>query len=450
MKKITLVGAGSSQFGCGTIGDLLCFDSLRNSEICLLDVNPETLKSVEKAATRFVEEHGLPFKITATTEREKALAGADFVIISIETGNRFELWDMDWQIPQQYGVKQVYGENGGPGGLFHSLRVIPPILAICEDVMRHCPEAYVFNYSNPMSRICTTVHRKLPELKLVGLCHEIASLERHLPRILDLPYEEIEFTAGGLNHFSVLLKASRRKTGEDLYPRILAKADEYFRDFPCFTDYLRESLKSGTIVNLEGSREALKVEASRRWGERGVFMEIVRKFGLLPITTDSHFGEYLGWAHDVSDHKAILDFYAYYRMAMGAAEAEIELKVKERVAPIIHALVTGESYVEDAVNIPNRGYVTELPEFIAVEVPATITQGKVEGVPLGILPKAFAGLLTNQIAVHDLTAEAVLLQSKEAVVQALLVDPVVNVCRNLGDMVEAMITKQRPYLDYLH
>ena len=88
-------------------------------------------------------------------------------MISIEVGDRFELWEQDRSVPQQFGFRQVFGENGGPGGLFHSLRVIPPILEICEDISRICPDAWVFNYSNPMSRICTTVHRKFPNLKFV-------------------------------------------------------------------------------------------------------------------------------------------------------------------------------------------------------------------------------------------------------------------------------------------
>ncbi len=129
-------------------------------------------------------------------------------ISSIEVGDRFALWDMDWRILQQYGIRQVYGENGRPGGLFHSLRIIPPILAICDDIMEICPDAWVFNFSNPMSRICTTVHRKHPSLKFVGLCHEIAWLKCHLPHILDMPYEEMELRAGGLNHFSVLAESS--------------------------------------------------------------------------------------------------------------------------------------------------------------------------------------------------------------------------------------------------
>ena len=223
-KKIVLIGAGSAQFGFGTMGDIFQSDVLRDSEIVLLDINQEALTSVKETGARFIEDNELPFTLTATTSRADALAGADFCIVSIEVGNRFELWEQDWRIPQQYGVRQVYGENGGPGGLFHALRIVPPILEICADIEKVCPDAWIFNYSNPMSRICTTVNRKFPDLNFIGLCHEIASLKRHLPKILDIPWESMSVQAAGLNHFSVLTSARHAETGEDLYPAIMSQA----------------------------------------------------------------------------------------------------------------------------------------------------------------------------------------------------------------------------------
>src|SRR5512141_382086 len=171
-KRIVLIGAGSAQFGYGTIGDILQSKVLEESHIVLHDINPTALATVEQNGRKFIEAHNLPFKISATTERAEALQGADFLINSIEVGNRFELWEQDWRIPQQYGIRQVYGENGGPGGLFHALRIIPPILEICADAMRICPQATVFKFSNAMSRICTTVRRAFPDLQFIGFCHE--------------------------------------------------------------------------------------------------------------------------------------------------------------------------------------------------------------------------------------------------------------------------------------
>ncbi|NLX35977.1 MAG: alpha-glucosidase, partial [Chloroflexi bacterium] len=213
-ERIVLIGAGSAQFGLGTLTDLFQSEPLRGSTIVLLDINPTALERVRQLAQQYLDQHKLPYTLLATTSRDEALPGATFCVSSIEVGSRFELWEQDWNIPLQYGIRQVYGENGGPGGLFHSLRIIPPILAICGDVLRHCPEAYVFNFSNPMSRICTTVGRKYPDLRLIGLCHEVASLERHLPAMLGVPFEELELDPAGLNHFTFLLAARYRSTGK--------------------------------------------------------------------------------------------------------------------------------------------------------------------------------------------------------------------------------------------
>ncbi len=445
--RIVLIGAGSAQFGLGTVGDIFKCRTLKGSTIVLHDINPTSLAGVERTARDYMEEKKLDYELVATTSRKDALHGADYCIISIEVGDRFALWEQDWRIAQQYGIRQVYGENGGPGGLFHSLRIIPPILEICDDVMKICPDAIVFNFSNPMSRICTTIKRKYPDLSFVGLCHEVASLPRHLPEMLDTPFANLDLEAGGLNHFSVLLKARYRDTGEDAYPDIREKAPKYFAGMP----------------------------------ERGLFRIILERFGYLPITTDSHFGEYIQWAHDVVDHQGILDFYENYkRFCLGrVAQAQMEVETKseegwgdlstseeeisggemgpstpikgthERVIPIIEGILTNSGHKELAVNVLNNGYIDNLPEEIVVEVPAIIDAAGVHGVSLGALPRGFAGLLRNQVAVHDLTAEAVLTSSRELVLQALLVDPVVHSFRAAEQTLDTMLTLQPQYLGYI-
>ena len=171
MKKIVLIGAGSSNFGLGTISDIFKSKVLEGAIITLHDINEKSLNNTKEIANKFKQKLGVNFKIEATTNRKEALKNADCCIISIEVGNRFELWDQDWKIPLQYGFKQIYGENGGPGGLFHSLRIIPVIIDICDDIVKICPDAFIFNYSNPMQRVCHSVTTKYPDLKFTGLCH---------------------------------------------------------------------------------------------------------------------------------------------------------------------------------------------------------------------------------------------------------------------------------------
>lgn len=450
MTKIVLVGAGSLQFGTGMLGDIFQSAHLSGAEIVLHDINEAAANRTLGVAQTYIAANNLSHKISATTDLKSALKGARFVVISIEVGDRFALWDLDWKVPQQYGIPQVYGENGGPGGLFHSLRIIPPILDICQNVMDICPDATVFNYSNPMSRICTTVHRKFPDLQFVGMCHEIVSLERHLAPLLGVERSDITYRAGGLNHFSVMTEVSYTKDGRDAYADVRQKAEAYFGVKPGYSEILQASRKTGTSIETEGWMDVdlSQIETVRPWSDRWLFAEVLDKFGALPITYDSHFGEYIQWAHDCADHQGILDFYTYYRNFLGKVDPVIENTLKERVVPIMEALTGAPSYEEAAVNIPNNGFIANLPDWICVEVPAVIDENGIHGIAVEI-PAGIRGLLSNQIGVHDMTTEAILQGSRDLVVQALLVDPVVTKSQGIGAMVDHMIAEQSPWLDYI-
>nr|HPG86440.1 alpha-glucosidase [Spirochaetales bacterium] len=96
--KIVLVGAGSAQFGCGTLGDIFTSKRLTGSEITLHDINAEALAATLESAEATVKAHALKYTVNATTDRRAAFKGADFIISSIEVGNRFTLWEEDWKV----------------------------------------------------------------------------------------------------------------------------------------------------------------------------------------------------------------------------------------------------------------------------------------------------------------------------------------------------------------
>ena len=435
MGKIVLIGAGSTNFGLGTIGDIFKSNILAGSTIVLHDINADALKNSETIAKNYNDQLNLNFSIHATISRKEALKNADFCIISIEVAPRFDLWDQDWKVPLQYGFKQVFGENGGPGGLFHSLRVTPPIVEICDDINAICPDAFVFNYTNPMQRVCQTVTTKYPEMKFIGLCHEISSMERQLPDILKTPFENIQYKAGGLNHFSILVEARYKDSGKDAYPLIREKASNYFKNY--INDHEVQSQKPG--------------------GERGVFFELFNKYNYLPITTDSHLGEYIQWAYSVADHEAILDFYTKYRRyCLTFYESEeyrdyfdLSKKPKERIVAIIEGIVNDLNYEEAAVNLPNKGYIEHLPDDIIVEVPGIVNKEGVCGLKLENYPSDFASLLMNQTSVIRLTAEAILEKSKAKALKALLADPVVDNVVKAEKLLDKMIEIQKQHLRYL-
>jgi alpha-galactosidase len=456
--KIVLIGAGSAMFGLGSVGNIFKSKVLQGSTIVLHDINSTALQSVENVARRYMNEKSLNYELIATTSREDALRGADFCILAIEVGNRYELWEQDWHIPQQNGIRQVYGENGGAGGLFHSLRIIPPILDICEDIARICPDAWIFNLSNPMTRITRAINRKYPALKAVGLCHEVVSLMEHLPRILETSWDNLSVRAGGLNHFSVLLEAYYKDTGKNAYPDILEKASAYF-----------ESLPEGSYENLGATKELLNKNRSegglahseqRRadrigiWPERELFRVFLEKYGLFPITTDSHLGEYVGWAHSAVDHEGILDFYNFYRKWCLEQVPESRIKGTREIEywrdiPIIEGIVTDSGHSEMAVNMLNNGFIANLPSNAVVEVPATVDAQGIHGINPGVIPTGFAGLLSNQVFVTELTVEAILNKSRDLALQTLLLDPVIDNVSAAEKTLDTIISLQSDYLGYL-
>ncbi len=422
--KIVLIGAGSAMFGLGALGDIFKSKVLEGCEVALVDINPESLGKVEETARRFIAEKGLNYKVTATTDRREALPGADFVIISIEIGDRYKLWELDWYTPLQFGIYQAYGENGGPGGIFHSLRIIPPILDICDDVADLCPDAFVLNLSNPMTNILTAISRKHPELKVFGLCHEVSSLVIHLPKMLGIPFEDLHIRAGGFNHFSCLLDAEYRQTGENAMADIMEKVPGYF---------------GGTL-------------------ERGLFMDIVKYFGKLPITTDSHFSEYIQWAKGEADHAGIIDFYTNYKKECLGYTVDMMARITSgtapeeywRAVPIMEGIITDDHHEELAVNLPNNGCIGLLPDSAIVEVPGIVTKDGVKGVDLNdVMPIGFASLLSNRVGVVSICAEAAIHKSRELALQALLVDPCNTNLAATEKLFDTMLDLQSDYLGYL-
>tara|TARA_B100000029_G_C17566442_1_gene955209 strand:+ start:634 stop:1962 length:1329 start_codon:yes stop_codon:yes gene_type:complete len=435
MKKIVLIGAGSANFGLGTIGDLFKSEILHGSTISLHDINPKTLENTKNIALKYKEKLDLNFNIEATTDRKEALKDADYCIISIEIGSRFDLWDQDWKIPLQYGFKQIYGENGGPGGLFHSLRIAPVILDICSDIEKICPDAFVFNYSNPMQRICHAVTTKYPNLKFTGLCHEIASMERQLPTLMETDYSNIEIKAGGLNHLSILLEAKYKDSQKSGYPKIREKFNSYY------------------------SKLTSEYYPSKPGGERGVFFELYKLYGYLPITTDSHLGEYIQWAYSVADHEAIIEFYDNYKKrcltfydneSHYAEYFKIDNKPNERIVPIIEAIIEDSNMEESAVNIPNNNFIECLPNHIVVEVPGILNKSGIKGIKLENYPSSFGSLLNNQVSTIQLTTDAVLNKSKHSAYLALLADPIVDDAKSAEKLLENMLLFQKEYLEYLN
>lgn len=289
-----------------------------------------------------------------------------------------------------------------------------------------------------MQRICHAVTTRFPDLKFIGLCHEIESMRRQLPTLMETELSNIEFRAGGLNHFSILLDAKYKNSGDDGYPSIRKNFWDYFKD----------------LVN---DHEGFKSDPG---AERGVFFKLYEDFNYLPITTDSHLGEYVQWAYSVADHEGILHFYDSYKEKCLSFFENDKIyssffdinnnHFHERFVPIAEAIIEDRGIEEASVNIPNNGFIDCLPKDIVVEVPAIVNKEGIKGITLKDYPKTFGTLLNLQSGVIQLTTQAVLEKSKHKAYLALLADPVVTSVKDAEKLLNNMITVQNKYLSYLN
>jgi alpha-galactosidase len=429
--KIVLIGAGSASFGAGTLCDLYAArDHLWGSTLALVDIDAEALATMAAVARRLNAATGEPFTIEASTERREVLPGATFVILSVAV-RRNERWRLDFEIPLRHGVKQVLGENGGPGGLFHCMRNIPIILDICRDVEALCPEALVLNYTNPEGRICLAATR-YTNLQFVGLCHGIGMAQTAWSRVLGLPAGEIDLKAAGLNHFTWVLDARHRDTGEDLYPAFRTKLAQ----------------ENTGEVQL-GPRYSFGIRLSRY---------LTKTFSLWPSCSDDHVGEYLSYAWEycglhgydfaAADAGADAQWARLRRQAAGTEPVDdlLERRSGERAAPIIVGVLENTHQYELAVNVPNRGLIPNLPAWAVVEVPASVDASGVHGVHVGPLSEPIAAMCRTQIAVQDRAIEAAVHGDRSAALQALLLDPVISSISQAEAILEEMLEVHRTFL----
>jgi len=426
-KKIVFIGGGSTQFTPALMVDFIHAKRLYGSTIVLVDLDEKKLGITTALGNRLMDVGKADYTIESTTDRKSALADADFVIISVEI-NRFPLWAIDQSIPKEFGIEQAMGENGGPGGLMHAMRQIPPIVEICQDVEKLCPNALVLNLANPMSRISQAVH-EYTGVKYIGLCHEVADGNNYVSEMLNLPKENLHVVAAGLNHFTWYLKIQNKETGEDLYPMV---------------------------------REMAPTKVHR---DRLLVADLLRLTDTLCVTSDSHVGEYLPgghiWRTDWNSEVEPFDFFQYYKeiyipgieqqiadLIAGEYPAEDFIKTPsgEIVADMLETIIEGGEKRYEAFNLPNDGYITNLPDDHVVEVPGMLKGDDFGGEIVGPLPGIIAEWCRQQAAIQKLNVKAAMEGDRKAALEAMLLDPVVPDRFVAEKCLDAMLEANRDYL----
>ena len=173
MPKIAFVGAGSTVFTRNLVGDVLSLPELRDdTTFALMDIDAERLRTAEIVTSRLIDAHGSRARVEATTDRRRALDGADYVVTSFQVGGYKPSTVIDFEVPKRYGLRQTIADTLGIGGIMRGLRTIPVLLDVCRDLEELSPDALLLNYVNPMAMLCWAV-AEASSIRTVGLCHSV-------------------------------------------------------------------------------------------------------------------------------------------------------------------------------------------------------------------------------------------------------------------------------------
>ena len=302
------------------------------------------------------------------------LPGSDYVINTIEVAGR-ENVRHDYDIPLKYGVDQCIGDTIGPGGLFKSLRTLPAWIDILADVERLAPNALVLNYTNPMSLTVLTGVRA-SKLPIVGLCHSIQNTSFQLAEYLDVPWDEIDWRAAGINHLAWFTKLERN--GENLYP-ILQKRIEANPDI-----YEQDPVRFEMMQHLG----AFVTESSGHTSEyTGYFRkrpDLIEKYMRPEYQGESGFyaNNWPMWLEESAQE--IRDYLS------GKEEFEM-VRGPEFASNIIEGMETGKPSVIYG-NVLNTGLIENLPQDGVVEVACLVDKKGVQPTHFGALPTHLAAL----------------------------------------------------------
>ena len=411
MTKIVLNGAGSVEFTQELLAGILRFEDLAGSTIALYDVNSERLETAEAIARWTAKALGRPATIEPHSDRRAALDGADHVISMIRVGGHEGL-TRDFEIPGRYGLRQSMGDTMGVASIFRALCTIPSLLELARDVHEVAPGAWIYNYTNPMAALIWAIYSGTEHQRVVGLCMSPENTAQQLAELVGVPFEEVAYLAGGINHQSWILRLER--DGEDLYPRLR----QVVQDDP------------------DGLGRRIRVE-------------LFRLFGYFPTESSEHNADLVPWflprPDEVARFRIPVNEYLHRSERNLRSYGEIQRKLKageplelapgpEYAPQIIHSIETGTPRMIYG-NVRNNGAISNLPADCCVEVPCLVDRAGIQPTQVGSLPPQLVALNRLYLNVCELTVRAALEERRDLVYQAALVDPNTSATLSIDEIV---------------
>jgi 6-phospho-beta-glucosidase len=416
--KVAVVGGGSSYTPELVDGFLARAGRVAVDELALLDLDADRLEIVAGLAQRMARRAGWPDRaVTWTTDPDRALDGAHFVIVQLRVGGQTARFG-DETLPLRFGC--VGQETTGPGGFAKALRTVPVVLDVAERVARRAdPGAWIVDFTNPVGIVTQAL---LDEgHHAIGLCNVAIGLQREFAGWLDVEPRRIELDHVGLNHLT--WERAVRLDGRDVLPDLLAHELDRLAELTGLPAPLVEALAAVPSYYLRYYYLSDEVVAEQRAGPPRAEEVMAIEAELMAMYRDP----------SIDTKPALLDQRggAYY---------------SEAAAQLVASLHDGRQDVQ-VVNVRNKGSVDGLPADAVVEVPALITGDGAQPLPpTGPLSPEMRGLVQEAKAYEDLTLRAARTGSRITALKALLANPLVPSYGVAEPLLAALLDANQRYL----
>ena len=444
---VAYIGGGSRGWAWGFMTDL-AMDEQLCGEVRLYDIDRSAAERNEIIGNKLSQNPDVKSRwiYSVSDSLKDALTGADFVVISILPGT-FEEMRSDVHLPERVGVWQPVGDTVGPGGFMRAMRTIPMFVEIGEAIRDYAPDAWVINYTNPMSLCVRTLYEVYPKIKAFGCCHEVFGTQHLMCQMLEDEYgiqadrHEIYTQVTGINHFTWLTRATYK--GMDLMP-LYAKYAEKYAD-----GYDRGGDNNWMNSNFSCAQK--------------VKFDLFRRYGAIAAAGDRHLVEFLPpWYNDCPETVAkwkynltkvdwrIGDLASRMQRSddLISGKEELNLKGSGEEGHLLLKAILGLGDLVSNVNIPNRGQIPNLPLGAVVETNALFGYDRIEPVYAGDIPANILPLVARHIYNQENTLRTAMTCDRKLGITTFMNDPqMAKVSMEDGQkLFDDMLENQRKYL----
>ena len=448
--KITYIGGGSRGWAWNFMTDLAKTDDM-SGEIRLYDIDRAAAENNAIIGNSLKGRSGVTgeWDYNVYDSLATALPGSDFVVISILPGT-FDEMEADVHMPEKYGVYQSVGDTAGPGGIMRAMRTIPQFVEIAEAVKKYSPDAFVINYTNPMSLCVKTLYTVFPEIHAFGCCHEVFGTQKMLLGILrelglaeGREFHDIHVNVQGINHFTWFNTASYK--GIDI--------------FPIYREYIEKHFDEGFFEGTYDPSDTFKFK-------NRVKFDLFRKYGLIAAAGDRHLVEFMpgdiylknpetvrSWDFGLTTvawRKKDLENRLEKSRKLVSGEKPFELRdTEEEGVLLIRALCGFERNISN-VNLPNSALqIPNLPADAIVETNAMFEKGAIRPVYAGPIEEEVRELILPHIENHKRCIEAATTGNRNLVEEAFANDPLIKgrlTSEQIKSLVNDMLEATKKYL----